>query len=335
MKAVVLSRHGGPEVLRLTEVATPQPAPEQVRVRIQYIGINFAEILSRRGLYGWAPKLPYILGMEAFGEIDAVGSAVKDRRAGERVIVGTKFGSYAEYICVPAGRALPAVSRFTPQQNAAFSVSYLTAWIGLMEMARLRASDRVLITSAAGGVGSAAVQIAKKAGARVFGVASSGKENVLRRLGADEVLSYDAPEWPRADVIFEMSGGSAFRKAVKAVAPLGRIVIAGASSAFPSSRNPFARLKMLRDMPRAAILDMLKRSYGVMSFHVGWLLESGAVQSQWSNLVRFVEEHQIAPVVGEEFAFENIADAHRALESRKNTGKVVVRVTAARLEPRK
>ena len=327
MRAVLLSRYGGPEVLRISEVPTPQPAADEVRVRIQLIGINFAEILSRRGLYGWAPKLPYILGMEAFGEIDAVGSAVKDRKAGERVIVGTKFGSYAEYICVAANRALPAVQRFTPEQNAAFAVSYLTAWVGLMEMARLRSSDRVLITSAAGGVGSAAIQIAKNAGARVIGAASHGKEDALRALGADEAIHYETAEWPQADVILEMSGGTAFRKAIRSVAPLGRIVIAGASSAFPASRNPLARLLSLRKMPSARILHMLKRSYGIMSFHIGWLLESGAMQHQWGDLVRFAEQHRIVPLVGEVFDFERIADAHRALESRRNVGKVLVRVS--------
>src|SRR5512141_948520 len=108
MKAVLLTRYGGPEVLRVTEVPTPVPEAGEVRVRVRTIGINFAEVLSRRGVYGWAPKLPYILGMEAFGEIDSIGAGVSGRATGEAVIVGTQNGTYAEYICVPTERALPA-----------------------------------------------------------------------------------------------------------------------------------------------------------------------------------------------------------------------------------
>ena len=312
--------------MRISEVPTPSPSSDEVRVRIRYIGINFAEVLSRRGLYGWAPKLPYILGMEAFGEIDAVGAAVTGRTHGEQVIVGTKFGTYAEFICVPAARALSPPSGFSPQQSAAFAVNYLTAWVGLMEMARMRPSDTVLVTSAAGGVGSAAIQIAKKAGARVIGVASAGKQEAVLALGADRAIDYDVSVSEAADVILELSGGPAFRAAIRNVAPMGRIVVAGASSAFPVSRNPLTGLRALLNMPRLRILDMLHRSYGVMSFHIGWLLESGAVQTQWSDLVRFVEEHRITPVVGQELEFDQIAEAHRALESRKNVGKVVVRV---------
>ncbi len=126
------------------------------------------------------------------------------------------------------------------------------------------------------------------------------------------------------NVVLEMSGGSVYRTAVRHLAPMGRVVIAGASNAFPRTRNPFARLAAARNLPRASIFDMLRRSYGVMSFHVGWLLDSGNVISQWHDLVRFAEEHDLRPLVGQRFAFEQMADAHRALEERRNVGKVVV-----------
>jgi NADPH:quinone reductase-like Zn-dependent oxidoreductase len=330
MRAVLLTRHGGPEALRITEVPTPTPRANEVRVRIRYIGINFAEVLSRRGLYGWAPRLPYILGMEAFGTIDAIGDAVTTHRVGDEVIVGTQYGTYAEWICVPAERALPPPPGFTPQECAAFSVNYLTAWIGLMEMARLRASDTVLVTSAAGGVGSAAVQIASRAGARVIGAASRGKQNAVRTLGAHLALDYSEHGWdaslPPLDVVLEMTGGDVYRAALRRLAPMGRLVLAGASDAFPRSRNPFARLAALRRLPRASIFDMLLRSYGVMSFHVGRLLDSGAIATAWTELVQFTEQHELRPVVGHELAFDDIAAAHRVLEERRNLGKVVVGV---------
>ncbi|HVR38433.1 MAG TPA: zinc-binding dehydrogenase [Thermoanaerobaculia bacterium] len=331
MRAVVLTRYGAADVLRITEVATPAPRANEVCVKVRVVGINFAEVLSRRGLYGWAPKLPYILGMEAFGEIDAVGESVATHKPGDRVIVGTQFGTYAEFICVPAERALPAPPDFTPEQCAAFAVSYLTAWIGLMEMARLRTSDTLLVTSAAGGVGTAAVQIGSRFGARVIGAAGKGKQDAVRALGADLALDYSDVRWEAqlgdVNVVLEMSGSEIYRAAVRHLAPMGRIVIAGASNAFPRTRNPFARLASLRNLPRASIFDMLRRSYGVMSFHVGWLLDAGVVQSQWRELVHFAGEHRITPVIAEAFAFDDIASAHRALEERRNIGKVIVHVT--------
>ncbi|HJQ35826.1 MAG TPA: zinc-binding dehydrogenase [Thermoanaerobaculia bacterium] len=328
MRAILLTRHGGPDVLKITEVPTPSPRAGEVRVRIHAIGINFAEVLSRRGLYGWAPSLPYILGMEGFGEVDAVGEGVTSHKVGDRVIAGTQFGCYAEFICVPAERALVPPRGFSTDENAAFAVNFMTAWIGLMELARLRPADTVLVTSAAGGVGSAAVQIAKKSGARVIGAAGRGKQDAVRALGADLALDYSDPRWHaqlgEVNVVLEMAGGSVYRTAVRHLAPMGRIVIAGASNAFPRTRNPFARLAAARNLPRASIFDMLRRSYGVMSFHVGWLLDSGNVLSQWHDLVRFAEEHELRPLVGQRFAFEQMADAHRALEERRNVGKVVV-----------
>ena len=330
MRAVLLTRCGGPDVLKITEVPTPDPRPGEVRVKIRAFGINFAEILSRRGLYGWAPRLPYILGMEAFGEIDALGDGVTTHKTGDPVIVGTQCGTYAEYICAPADRALPPPRDYSAEQSAAFAVNYLTAWIGLMEMARLRPSDTLLVTSAAGGVGSAAVQIAAKSGARVIGAAGKGKQDVVRSLGADVALDYDDPSWEsqlgEVNVVLEMTGAKTYRAALRHIAPMGRIVIAGATAALPRTRNPFARLAALRNLPRASIFDMLRRSYGVMSFHVGWLLDSGAITPQWADLVRFTEEHRITPVVGRVFAFEEIASAQRVLEERGNVGKVVVRV---------
>jgi NADPH2:quinone reductase len=330
MRAFLLTRYGGPDVLKITDVPMPSPRPGEVRVKVRTIGINFAEVLSRRGLYGWAPALPYILGMEAFGEIDAVGEGVTSHEVGDRVIAGTQFGAYAEFICVPAERALVPPRGFSAEESAAFAVNYMTAWIGLMELARLRPTDTLLVTSAAGGVGSAAVRIAKNFGARVIGAAGKGKQDAVRASGADLALDYDDPHWHsqlgEVNVALEMSGGKIYRTALRHLAPMGRIVIAGASNAFPRTRNPFARLAAARNLPRASIFDMLRRSYGVMSFHVGWLLDSGNVLSQWDDLVRFTEEHDLRPLVGQQFAFEQMADAHRALEERRNVGKVVVRI---------
>jgi NADPH2:quinone reductase len=312
VRAVVLDRHGGPEVLRIREVAPPEPRAGEVRVRVRAIGRNFAEVLSRRGLYSWAPKLPYILGMEAFGELD-----------GQPVVVGTQFGTYAEEICVPRNRALTPPRGYTAEECAAFPASYLTAWIGLMEMARLRATDTLLVTAAAGGLGTAAIQIATRVGATVIG--ASRKPDVVRALGAVPIAYDDIPQ-QSFNTALELVGGDVFRATVRAVAPMGRVVIGGTAGAYGKGGAVMARLRAIRNIPRVSVFDMLKRSYGVMSFHVGWLLDDGLVDGAWADLVQFVEANAIKPVVGSVFSFDEIAEAHRALESRRTAGKVVVRL---------
>ena len=157
MRAWVLSRTGSAAALTLSDVPSPEPGPGQVAVRVEAIGINYAEVLSRKGLYGWAPKRPYVPGMEAVGTIETLGLGVSDRQVGERVICGMQYGAYAERLVIPANRPLPAFTNFSLEENAAFAVNFLTAWVALMEMARLRSTDRVGITAAAGGVGTAAV----------------------------------------------------------------------------------------------------------------------------------------------------------------------------------
>ena len=178
MRAVVLRRHGPAEILSLESVPDPTTGSEQVLVAVEAIGLNFAEVLSRKGLYGWSPDLPYVLGMEAVGVIEEIGDRVEGREIGERVLVASQFGSYAEKIAVTASSALPALDSYTPEENAAFGVNYMTAWVSLLEMARIRHTDRVLVTAAAGGVGTAAVQIASSFGCEVVALASSDAREI-------------------------------------------------------------------------------------------------------------------------------------------------------------
>ena len=344
MRAVLLRRHGAPEVLRISDVPAPAPAPGQVAVGIEAVGINYAEVLSRKGLYGWAPRLPYVLGMEACGRIEEVGTGVEERRIGERVIVGAQAGCYAERIVVPAAQALPALPGYSLEENAAFAVNYLTAWVSLMEMARLRPTDRVLITAAAGGVGTAAVQLAKAFGCTVYAAAGSdAKLGMLRDLGVDLAISYGEPGFadkvqaadtaagttaaPGVDVVLEVVGGQVFRDSLDLLAPLGRIVVAGFAGYQLRWWNPLSWWRTWRDMPRADVAGLAVASRGVLASHIGYLLKDAARMSGlWSDLTAFVAEHAIRPVVGATFEFNDIAAAHRLMESRRSTGKIVVRL---------
>jgi len=335
MKAIVLDRHGGSEVLRVRHVPDPEPRPGEVRVRLRTIGLNWAEVLSRKGLYGWAPPLPYVPGMEGFGTIDAVGSGV-DRTLGEPVIVGAQYGSYAERIVVPDHQALPAIDGFSDQENAAFAVNYMTAWVSLVEMARLRASDRVLVTAAAGGVGSAAVQLAKRSGCAVYAAAGSDdKLDLLRRLGVDHAVNYRTHSLEReiraatrgagVDVVMELVGGDVYRQSQRLLAPFGRIVVAGFASLNLQKWNPVSWWRTWRDIPRAQVREMATRSTGLLATHIGYLLpDRERLVRVWRDLSAFVERHEVRPIVGARFPFDRMGGAHALLESRASTGKLVV-----------
>jgi NADPH:quinone reductase-like Zn-dependent oxidoreductase len=338
MRAIVLDRHGGPEVLRVRDVPDPLPGVGEVRVRVEAIGINYAEVLSRKGLYGWAPAMPYTPGMEAAGTIDALGAGVEGRAVGERVIVGTQHGAYAERMVVPARQALPAVDGFSTDENAAIGVNYLTAWVSLMEMARLRPADRVLVTAAAGGVGTAAVQIATRFGCATVGLAGSDEKlEGIRALGAEAAVNYRSPGFEARlreaagpggfDVALEVVGGEVFRAVWPVLAPFGRVVVAGFASLALQRWNPLSWLRTWRDLPKADIRSLAPASHGLMATHLGYLLDDPPrLERVWGELMAFVAAHGIRPVVGATFSFDEMAEAHRLMESRRSVGKIVVRM---------
>lgn len=334
----MLERTGPPRVLRFVSVPAPEPGPGQVAIDVEAIGINYAEVLSRRGLYGWAPKRPYMPGMEAAGTIVALGEGVQGRAIGERVLVGTQHGAYAERLVVRANRALPAIEGFTMEENAAFGVNFMTAWVALMEMARLRPTDRVGITAAAGGVGTAAVQIASAFGCRVVGMAGSDEKlDLVRKLGAEAGVNYRMPDFEERlaaaapggalDVVLEVVGGDVFRACQARLANFGRIVVAGYAGLDYSLWNPLSWWRAWRGAPRMNISDSAVASTGVLATHIGYLLpDEERLLAVWSALTAFTTEHGLRPVIGATFDFEDLPDAHRLMESRGSVGKLVVRV---------
>lgn len=335
MRAVELRATGRPSVLAPSDLPEPVPGAGEVRVRLDYTGINYAEILSRKGLYTWAPERPYILGMEGAGVIDDVGDDVDPAQVGRQVMVGTQFGCYAEKVVVPEERAIPAVESFTMEENAAFPVNYMTAWVALVEMARVGEGDRVVVTAAAGGVGTAAVQLAARLGCEVYGlVGSREKLDLVRSLGAVEALSYgDSDCFQRlralsggADVVLETVGGRVYRESQSLLNPFGRIVVAGFASLDPKRWNPLSWWRTWRDLPRARVGELAEASTGVMATHLGYLLnEPARLQAIFGRLRAFVADMEIKPVVGRVFPFEEVAAAHAFVESRASVGKVLLR----------
>ncbi|MDX1494912.1 MAG: zinc-binding dehydrogenase, partial [Longimicrobiales bacterium] len=297
-------------MLRLVDVDPPEPGPGQVAVSVKAIGINYAEVLSRKGLYGWAPKRPYIPGMEVAGTIAVVGEGVDGGRVGEEVLCGMKYGGYAETVVVGATRALPIPDGFTLEEGAAFGVNFMTAWVALVEMARLRPDDRVGITAAAGGVGTAAVQIAAAHGCTVVGMAGSDEKlERVRGLGAAATVNYRQPGFGERleaaapggalDVVLEVVGGDVYRSCLSSLDAFGRLVVTGYAQLDYSWWNPWSWWTAWRDAPRLDIKEAAEGSIGVLATHIGYLLPDEArLMAIWTGLTDFTRLHGLRPVVG-------------------------------------
>ncbi len=335
MKAILLKRTGGPGVLKLRQVPDPAPGPGEVLVEIYYSGVNYAEILSRRGLYGWAVKRPYILGMEASGVISRVGEGVAPERVGQQVMVGAQYGCYAEKIVIAADQAVPAIAGFTLAESAAFLVNFMTAWVSLFPMGRLAEGEKVLITAAAGGVGTAAVQLASRAGATVFAMAGNPEKIALvKQLGAKEGINYRVDDWAkqleeeagRVDLVLEMVGGQVFRECLKLLNPFGRMVVAGFASLDLQKWNPFSWIRTLRDIPRVGLQRMARQSIALMATHLGYLLnDPQRTEKIFTELSVFVQEHHLKPVISKVFPIQEAGAAHAYIESRQSFGKVLLK----------
>ncbi|MFH1853073.1 MAG: zinc-binding dehydrogenase [Candidatus Neomarinimicrobiota bacterium] len=338
MRAYLLQKHGKPAALQLSELPDPQPGPGQVRIAIEAIGLNYSEIQSRKGLYGWSPKMPYVLGMEAYGRIDLLGPEVTDWRSGDRVIVATQYGTYAEKIVLPQEQVLPALPEFSAEENAAFAVNYMTAWVALFELARARPTDTVLIQAAAGGVGTAAVQLAKKYGCTVFGtVGFDEKMERVRQLGIDGAINYRRSDFSAevrrlnngrgVDIVLEVVGGEIFRRSMELLNPFGRVAVMGFASLDLKKWKPFSWYWTWRDIPRVNISQMAEKSRSVGASHLGYLLNDlPRMKELWNSLTAYVSETGIRPVVGHYFRFDEAPRAHELMESGRSVGKIILKL---------
>jgi NADPH:quinone reductase-like Zn-dependent oxidoreductase len=331
MRAVVLTGHGGYDALRVEERPAPAPGPGLVRVAVRAAGVNFADHMARQGMYPDAPKPPCVLGYEVCGVVDAVGDGVDAPAVGDRVMAGTRFGGYAEQVVVKAADTVPLPERLSFAQGAAIPVNYATAWAALLGYGSLRAGERVLIHAAAGGVGIAATQLARRHGAEIWGTASPAKHDRIRELGVEQPLDYTRDGWHRGlppfDLILDAIGGASLRRSYGLLRPGGRLVAFGASSVTAGERrNPLkaARegLPMLRGFN---LLDQMSSSKAVIGLNILRLWDDRGTLEPWVGpLSDLMDDGTIRPVVADEVPFERAGDAHRALGERRNVGKVVL-----------
>lgn len=302
MRAVVLRETGAP--LSVEDVPEPEPGEGQSVVEVEAAGINFADVLIRDGRYPQPPELPTVLGNEVAGEI-----------GGRRVVAFARHtgGGYAERVAVDDEWVfdLPASAGFA--EGAAFLTTYLTAWIPLMRQARIHRDSNVLVTAAAGGVGTAAVQLATFAGANVTAVVGSEEKHALvRGLGAQRVLGYDEiGGLDDVDVAFDPVGGPVFTDCLKALRPLGVAIAIGFAGGAWEQVDP-ARL--------------VGRNTGAVGFYLGRLMgfRPDLVREEVRELLAVWRGGAIRPVVGAEFPLEQANEALDLIASRRSTGKVVL-----------
>jgi NADPH:quinone reductase-like Zn-dependent oxidoreductase len=330
MRAVVITKHGGPEVFEIQERPDPELGPGEVRIEVAAAGINFADVMARMGLYQDAPPTPCVVGYEVAGTILELGEGVEGLVPGQRVLAGTQFGGYASQVVVPSGDVVPLPDRLSFEQGAAVPVNYATAWAGLVGYGVLEAGERVLVHSAGGGVGIAATQIAKKVGAEVYGTASPSKHQRILELGVDRALDYTKQGWERGigqfDVILDAVGGKSFRTSYNLLRPGGRLIAFGASSVVSGEKKSVpTALKAVLRMPRFSLIKQMSESKAVIGLNMLTLWKDRGTLGPWIDpLSGMLGDGTIEPVVAGVFSFEEAGAAQTMIVERRNIGKVVL-----------
>jgi NADPH:quinone reductase-like Zn-dependent oxidoreductase len=332
MRAVVITKHGDPSVLQVQQRPDPPPpGPNQLRVAVHAAGVNFADHMARVGLYPDAPKVPSVVGYEVAGTIEAVGAGVDPERVGQRVLAGTRFGGYAEIVNVAVNDSVALPDALSFEQGAAVPVNYATAWAALLGYGSLRAGERVLIHAAAGGVGIAAIQFAKAAGAVIHGTASPGKHQKLAELGVDRAIDYRRDGWWKDlepyDLVLDALGGTSLRRSYNLLRPGGRLVGYGISNLQQGEKRSLRTaapqaLAMLRGFN---LMDQLSESKTVIGLNMLRLWDDRGTLEPWiTPLATALNDGTISPIVHAAVPFAEAPEAHRILAARENIGKVVL-----------
>jgi NADPH:quinone reductase-like Zn-dependent oxidoreductase len=338
MKAAVITRSGAPDVLKVQDWPDPEPDAGQVRVRTRFSGVNFADIAARVGIYPDAPKPPCVIGYEVSGTIDKLGDGVDNLHIGDRVFGMTMFGGYAELACLPAAAVRRIPEGMSDEEAAALPVNYVTAYHMLCYLTTVRAQDRVLVHAAAGGVGIAAIQICRAAGAEIFGTASAGKHDFLRSIGVTHCIDYRTEDFEQSvhkltggqgvDIVLDALGGSALKKSYNVLRPAGRLFTFGFSRATQGeTRQLFSIISEFLKMPRFHSLKLMDKNRAVLGVNMNHMAERPELMGrEFDGLVDLFQNGVIRPRVDKVFPLAEAGAAHRFLQERRNIGKVLLQV---------
>lgn len=337
MRAIWITRHGGPEVLEVREAPDPEPGHGEVRIRVRAAGLNFAEVMARQGLYPDAPKPPCVVGYEAAGVIDALGPGATGRAVGDRVAVLTRFGGHADTVCAPVQNTFPLPDDMGFEEAAAIPVNYLTAYHMLFRVGHLSPGETVLVHMAAGGVGVAAIQLCRTVpGVRILGTASAGKHGFLREIGCDEPIDYRTVDYEAevrrltggqgVDLVLDALGGYDWRKGYRLLTPVGRLIAFGFANALTGQRRNL--LKLLWQgarMPWFSPIGLMQDNRTVAGVNMGHMWHMIDMLTEEMNaLLEHWRKGEIRAKVDSVIPFDRVADAHQRIEGRQNVGKVVL-----------
>ena len=344
MKKVSISKPGGYEQLHIVEVSDPTPADDSVLVEVAYAGVNYADCLVRWGVYESAKQLvgwPITPGFEVSGRVKKVGPKVKSFREGDQVVAFSFFNGYASHVAVPEGQVMLLPNGFSLENGAGFLAVFATAYYALFQIFKLRQGASILVHSAAGGVGSALIQLAKTLNARIAGVVgSSHKIEYVRSLGVETVIdkSQDKNFWPNLkrefpdgfDAVYDANGFTTFRQSYKILRPTGKLVVYGSHNLLPKSGghlNYFKAAIGLLRTPRINPLDLITDNKSIIGFNVSFLFsERETIHENMTGLRDFNEKGLIKPLKTTVFNFEDVAKAHQLIESGQSVGKIVLKL---------
>lgn len=336
MKRIVITRSGGPEVLQVQEAPDPRPGEGEILIQVKAAGLNFADTLARKGLYPDAPKLPCTLGYEVCGLVSQVGAGVDEALLGQAVFALSRFNGQADQVVVPAHQVFSKPAGLTDAQGAAIPVNYLTAYQLLVAMGSLHSYESVLIHNVGGGVGLAALEIAKHIGATTYGTASAGKHAFLKDRGLDHAIDYRNQDWGEVllrltenrgvDLITDPIGGGHWRRSYRHLRATGRLGIFGISTvAEPGVGGKWALAKMAFKTPFFHPFGLMNLNKGVFGVNMGHLWDEHHKLRQWmSAIIEGYGAGWIQPHVDRCFSFDQAGEAHQYLEDRKNIGKVIL-----------
>lgn len=336
--AMQIARSGDYGVFERIAIPKEKPGPDQVAIEVRACGVNFADVLMRIGLYPEAPPPPFVPGYEVAGVVVEVGDKVTGIQSGDRVMAAVHFGGYTSYALAEADKTLPLPESLSFEEGAGLLVNYMTAWVALHEMARIRAEDHVLIHGIAGGVGLAALQVAKNAGCTVYGTAGSDdKLDYARQYGLDYGVNYRKTKFAEdirlnvgrrpLDVILDPVGGDNLAQDRKLLKPTGKLIAFGMAAAVQGEKaNRLKQLVTGLKMFHVNMLSLFAQNQGIFGLNVLRLWKYPVMRKAGEQILSEFEAGRLQCFLDQSFPLESVGEAHRYLQERKNRGKVILTV---------
>ncbi|XP_074973120.1 synaptic vesicle membrane protein VAT-1 homolog [Phalacrocorax aristotelis] len=346
-RALVLTGFGGYDKVKVQARRGGGPRPGEVSVRVHACGLNFADLMARQGLYERLPPPPVCPGMECAGTVRAVGDGVRDRQVGDKVMVLARSGLWQEVVNVPANQTFLMPEGMSFEEAAAFLVNYITAYMILFDFGNLRPNQSVLIHMAAGGVGTAAIQLCKTVeNVTIFGTASASKHDTLKESGVAHPIDYRTMDYAEevrkispkgVDIVLDPLGGSDTSKAFNLLKPMGKLITYGVANLLTGQKkNLMAMAKTWWNQFSINALQLLHHNKAVCGYHLGYMDEEfellGGVVAK---LVSLYLQGKIKPKIDSVWPFDQVADAMRQMQEKKNVGKVILVPEAPKEESKK